>query len=567
MGLVATLKSIKPAFWIANVQEAGERLAYFGIRAVLPLMMVSEVGGGLGLNMSDKGIIFGFWALIQCLVPMFSGGFSENFGYKKSIIVAFIINLLGYLLMANICNIAELFAGSGLHPTLNFWLMMLAGITIGLGTAIFKPPVGGVVAKSLNKKNSGFGFGLFYWVVNIGGFLAPMAATALRGSEDAPTWSNVFYGAAIVTVINIIFTLFCFKEPSHEVEADGENSENADEQDGKLSDENPDDETAAPKEQKSAWKVFSETMGVLWNDKKMLIFLLIVSGFWLMFMQLWDLLPNFLEEWVDRRAVGGFLVSIADALKPVLGLGWLGNLIESWTDNGAIKPEMVINIDAAAIILLVLPFSALFARFKMMTALVIGMVISVIGFVFSGMTMNCGWVCLAVFIFAIGEIICSPKFDEYVGMTAPADKKAIYMGFVNMPFAIGWAFGNFLSGPLYDLMSSKQVLASQYLVSKGVAAETLENLDQNALMAKVQEISGSVDVFAANEVLWDAYQPWMIWIVLGGLGAASMIGMIAFYLTSGMSKNENESDQNKSSEDGDDKDSENVPSAAVESEG
>ena len=48
IGAVATMKSIKPAFWTANVLEAGERLAYFGIRAVLPLMMVSDGVGGLG---------------------------------------------------------------------------------------------------------------------------------------------------------------------------------------------------------------------------------------------------------------------------------------------------------------------------------------------------------------------------------------------------------------------------------------------------------------------------------------------------------------------------------------
>ena len=29
-----------------------------------------------------------------------------------------------------------------------------------------------------------------------------------------------------------------------------------------------------------------------------------------MFMQLWDLLPNFLDEWVDRRSVGMFLQNI-----------------------------------------------------------------------------------------------------------------------------------------------------------------------------------------------------------------------------------------------------------------
>ena len=549
-----TLKSIKPAFWLANAQEACERLAYFGIRAVLPLMMVSVGTGGLGLDMADKGIIYGVWALIQCLVPMVSGGFSESFGYKKSLIVAFIINTLGYLLMANILNVAALFTGTTeLNTTINFWLMMLGGCTIGLGTALFKPPVQGIVAKSLDKKNSGFGFGLFYWVVNVGGFLAPMIATALRGGTDHPTWHYVFYGAAFVTLFNLLITIIFFKEPARTKE-----------------------EIDAHKNESMA-HVFVTTLKILWADKNILLFLLIVSGFWLMFMQLWDLLPNFIDEWVDGRAVGGALLSAADALNPLSFqfplFGDLyefnpGDLLRSWTDKGAIKPEMIINIDSAAIILFVLPLSALFARYKMMTALILGMVISVFGFVFSGMTMTGGFCCLGVFIFAIGEIICSPKFSEYIGMTAPKDKKAIYMGFSNIPFAVGWAFGNFLSGPLYQIFSSKEVLAQKYLVNHGANAEAIANLKLDKLMEQVQAVSGTTDTFAATDVLWNESSPWVIWIVLGAIGVASMLGIIVFYYKSGMNKvddaRDNESD--KDSEDSDNSDSTEDSEGAKQSE-
>ena len=553
-----TLKSIKPAFWLANGQEACERLAYFGIRAVLPLMMVSVGAGGLGLDMADKGIIYGIWALIQCLVPMVSGGFSESFGYKKSLIVAFIINTLGYLLMANILNVASLLAGSAeLHTTLNFWLMMLGGCTIGLGTALFKPPVQGIVAKSLDKKNSGFGFGLFYWVVNVGGFLAPMIATALRGNTEHPTWHYVFYGAAFVTLFNLLITLIFFKEPTRtQEEIDAHKNE-------------------------SMMHVLVTTLKTLWADKNMLLFLLIVSGFWLMFMQLWDLLPNFIDEWVDGRAVGAALLSGADALNsltfqfPFFGDVYEfnpGDLLRSWTDKGAIKPEMIINIDSAAIILFVLPLSALFARYKMMTALILGMVISVFGFVFSGMTMVGGFCCLGVFIFAIGEIICSPKFSEYIGMTAPKDKKAIYMGFSNIPFAVGWAFGNFLSGPLYQVFSSKEVLAKDYLLRNGLSENELADLKMDKLMELVQSKSGSADVFGATDVLWNESHPWIIWIVLGAIGVASMVGMIVFYYKSGMNKiddaRDNESDDDSENSDNADKSEDSDKSdSAEDSEG
>ena len=529
IGAVAAMKSIKPAFWTANVLEAGERLAYFGIRAVLPLMMVSDGVGGLGLDAAQKGLIFGLWALLQCLIPMVSGGFAESFGYKKSLFTAFTINILGYLMMANILPIAHLITGTTeINVSLNFALMMIAGCTIGVGTAIFKPPVQGVVAQSLNEHNSGFGFGLFYWVVNVGGFLAPMAATALRGTDSNPTWSYVFYGAACVTALNLIVTALFFKEPAKE-----DNSE----------------QTSKPKE--SALRVLINTLKILWDDKRMLGFLLIVSGFWLMFMQLWDLLPNFLDEWVDRRDAGGVIGSLG---------------ITAWLESdGALKPEMIINIDSAAIILFVLPLSAFFARYKMMTSLVLGMVISIVGFILSGMTMSGGIACLAIFIFAIGEIICSPKFNEYIGMTAPADKKAIYMGYSNIPFAVGWAAGNFLSGPLYQLFSSKEVLAKQYLLDNSVmASSAMENMKLADLMNAVQSHAGVADVYAANEVLWNAYNPWIIWIILGSVGVISLIGLIFFYYKSGMylrdqvggQTEENKAEENKAEENKDEQSSE-----------
>ena len=35
-------------FWVANIMEALERLAFFGVRAVLPLYMVAAKGQGIG---------------------------------------------------------------------------------------------------------------------------------------------------------------------------------------------------------------------------------------------------------------------------------------------------------------------------------------------------------------------------------------------------------------------------------------------------------------------------------------------------------------------------------------
>ncbi len=479
VAFLTQIRTMEWNFWVANVIEAFERLAFFGVRAVVPLYIYGD-NSVLHLSMTEKGLIFGIWALIQCLVPMVSGGYTDSYGYRKSMYVAFAINIIGYCTMANAHG---------------FWSMLAAACLVGLGTAIFKPPVQGSVAKSLNEGNSGLGFGIFYWMVNVGGFFAPMAGSYLRGNELEPTWSHVFYGAAVVTAINFLPATFLFREPELDPDA----------------------------RKKSPVKVFTDTMMTLWKDQPMLRFLLVVSGFWFMFMQLWDLLPNFLDEWVDTRDVGQMATAA------------LGDKAQAWLmADGALKPEMLINIDSFAILLLVLPLSFFFGRFRMMVSLVLGMIISTVGFTLAGMTMAGSFAAIMIFVFALGEIICSPKFSEYIGMTAPPDKKAIYMGYSNIPFAIGWAVGNWLSGPLYDIFSSRTVLARRYLEEElGMSAEQLAGIeDPEVLNTMVAELGEGATSYDATRLLWDAYDPWIIWVILGSIGGLSVLGMIMNYLRS-----------------------------------
>ena len=465
--LRATLKTLPFNFWVVNIMELAERLAFFGSRAVLPLYMIAGADQhGLGISYAEKGIIFGIWAAFQCLLPIVSGGFTDNFGYKKSLYIAFTLNTIGYASMA--------FATG-------FWTMLGASVMVGTGTAIFKPPVQGTVAKSVQPENASIGFGMFYWVVNIGAMLAPIMAANLRGNENNPTWHYVFFACAAVTALNFLPTLFLYREP--EVTGAG----------------------------KSSLTVFKETGLNLLHDRKMLFFLLISSGFWLMFMQVWDLLPNFIDEWVDSR-------DIAPAFQAILGDSAL-------TAAGHVKPELIVNLDATAIVIFVMLISWFMARFKMMVSLILGMALATVGFFGSGFFMTGLPVAAMMLVFSLGEIICSPKFSEYVGVNAPPDKKALYMGYSNMPFAFGWMTGNFLSGPLYDLLSSKVRFTKLYLTEQlGVPAADLAGLkdgDMSLLLsAKLGLTPGEV-----TRLLWDTYHPWQIWALLGSVGFISMLGL------------------------------------------
>ena len=111
-------------------------------------------------------------------------------------------------------------------------------------------------------------------------------------------------------------------------------------------------------------------------------------------------------------------------------------------------------------------------------------------------------------------------------MSAPPDKKAQYMGYSNMPFAFGWFVGNILSGPLYDTFSSKTQLAGRYLTEQlRMSPAALKALGDKEIFSTLAAKLG-VDKYAATEILWQTYHPWVIWIMLGTIGLASLFGIV-----------------------------------------
>ncbi len=481
-------------FWVACLMELLERLAFFGCRAIAPLYLVaSSAKNGLDLDFTQKGYIYTVWALIQCILPMVSGGFTDRYGYRKSLAIAFVINILGYIGMAESKPLADYLTAQG-WENMNFWVFMVAACFVGTGTAIFKPPAQGTIAKSTNEETASMGWGVFYWAVNIGGALAPMIVALIRGEVD---WHLVFYAAGLVTAVNFLPAFFLYREPERAV-----------------SDK---DQDAG----KGIIATFVSSIATIFTDLRLVVFLGIFSCFWLMFMQLWDLLPNFIDEWVDTSDVAPYFAWFSQ--------GWV-------TETGQTKPELIININPATVILLVIPISALIARMNKVAAMIVGMVISLVAFVASGAT-GLGVVCVAaLFLFSIGEMTCSPTFNAYIGIIAPKEKKALYMGYANIPFAIGWAAGATIGGHLYEAIANKTKLAREYMVNNlGMDAarildeEALPKDDVMATMASAMNGGAGATVKEATQVLWDLHHPYLVWYYLGGIGLVGTIGMIIFY--------------------------------------
>src|SRR5258705_1006861 len=143
-------------------------------------------------------------------------------------------------------------------------------------------------------------------------------------------------------------------------------------------------------------------------------------------------------------------------------------MFTSQTSRGTmITEEWMINANSFLIIFFVVWVSHLVARMRRVHSILLGITIASVGLFAVGFTMS-GIACIVgILCFSVGEMLSSPKMNDYLGVIAPPGQKGLYMGYANMPVAIGWAYGSFLGGQIYDTMGDKANLALRYLKEHG----------------------------------------------------------------------------------------------------
>jgi dipeptide/tripeptide permease len=474
------MRSFGRPFWAANIMEIVERFAYYGVRVVVPIYIASSQDpAGLHFTNNEKGTIFLWWATMQTILPLFTGGFADKYGRKPTIAVSIAIKISGYLLMAT---------------QRSFWGFLFGCMVLATGTAVFKPGVQGTLVRGTTRENSSVGWGIFYQVVNIGGWLGPPLAGYLHGKS----WAWVFYGCAIIVSLNF-FMLLTYRDPV----------------------DPPPAETDAKKEptmaSRSPLQVLTYSVLNFFTRPRLLVFVLIVSGFWLMFMQLYDSLPNFIEEWTDSTA-------LVASLPPSIAAH-----VASATPRGVqLRQEWMINLDSTLIVLFMIPIAYVNGRLRRLVSIVVGTLIASFGLLLAGITPS-GALCLAgIAVFAVGEMVASPKVNEYMGVIAPRGEEALYMGYANIPVAVGWIFGSKIAGSLYDGIADKANLAKRYLLENNLLGESAVNaLKRDELVPELQRLTG-LDPRAVTDLLWHRYSPQNFWWFFVAIGVLSAGGMIIY---------------------------------------
>jgi MFS family permease len=479
LSFAKTIATLPRSFWMCCTMEMWERLAYYGVRVVMPIYIAqASEPGGLHFSQMQKGTIYFWWAIIQSILPVFTGGIADRYGYKRTIFVTIWMKIAGYLMMATQRSYGGFFLGV---------------ILLATGTALFKPGIQGSLAQSTSKKNSSVGWGVFYWLVNVGAAIGPPFAGFLHGKG----WPWVFYGCAAIISLNFLM-LFTYEEV----------------------------DSGADKTTK-LWQVMVDTFKNIFQPR-LLVVIFLLSGFWMMMYQLWDLMPNFYTDWISSSS---FMTKVGS---------WIPDFMVVKDARGVqFKQENVLNLNAVLIVLFLVPFSYVVRRIKVLWAMSLGILISTGGILVSGMTSTVELLFFGIFLFSVGEMLTGPKKLEYFALIAPKGKKGLYLGYINIPVGVGQALGALIAGALYGTGGEKAVLSLRYLAEKtdfvkdkvwnGDVATLADHTGVTRPQAfdKLQEVLGK-SAQDTTDILWSTYKPWEVWHVFAAIGVFSLIGMLVF---------------------------------------
>ncbi|WP_410878347.1 MFS transporter [Myroides sp. DW712] len=522
-----TLTSFNKNFWIASFMELMERWAWYGIYTLLGLYLVGSTDtGGLGFDHVQKGSIMGNIVGILYFLPLVFGVIADRIGYKLSLTISFIIMITGYYLLGEVSS---------------YWSVYAMFLLVAIGAAFFKPVASAIVARNTDESTGTLGFGIFYMMVNIGGFIGPAMSSGLRTTYG---WKIIFIQAAIVIAINLIVLLVFYKEPKVE----------------------------KPKE--SIGKAIKDSIVgvfVALKDVRLGILLLLMIGFWTMFNQLFNTLPNFIEDWVNSASLSTWINE---------NVPFLGSLL---TQDGQVKPEWFTNIDSFMIIICQVTISYFVTKMRHINAVIRGAVIASIGVGLTFYTHNPIFTILGTMIFSVGEMMSSPTVSSFIALITPKGKEGLYQGTYFLPVAASYFVTSVISGSLYQSWSDKLSLLKREMLGRGIempevvsheqfieeGAKALnmsissfeqqfnlkaESVDWQVAAQSFKDFAASkaIDIsqihfpFSKNEyfalaeqklgmshwdmvdMLWNTYNPNKIWYVIVGIGLFSVITLVIY---------------------------------------
>jgi POT family proton-dependent oligopeptide transporter len=362
-------------FWVANISEIFERLSYYAVFAVLARYLHEA----LRFPSEQASSLSGFFGAGVWVMAIFGGAVADRIGFRRALSAAYFILSCSYFLVGSI-------AAPWLAPIRSVIpLGLLAGIILflpALGVALVKPSVVGTTARASKENVRSIGYSIYYTLVNIGSFLGPFLAGWIHSRMRV---ENVFRLAALSVLVMFIGVLIFFREPRQ-----------------------------AGEEQTTTLAHVGRNLLTVLGNFRFVLFLLIFTGYWIVFWQQYLILPIYVHDYVDPNA----------------------------------NTELILIADPLIVITLTVAVNALTRRISSFRAITLGTLITSLGWLALVFHPRVWTAVAALMIVALGEIIQSPRYYEYISRLAPPGQQGTYMGFAFLPIGIGSLIGGKFGGIL-----------------------------------------------------------------------------------------------------------------------
>lgn len=388
------------AFWVSTSVELLERMAYYAVFIVLTIYLSTI----LGFNDFEASLISGLFSGGLYLLPIFSGAYADKIGFRQSMLIAFSLLSVAYIGLGifptlleamRLVDYGETTHFNGLQESSARWIIVPILVVLMIGGSFIKSIISASVAKETTEATRARGYSIFYMMVNIGAFTGKTIIDPLRDEigEQAYIYINYFSGA--MTVLALIAVFFFYKS------------------------------THTSGEGKSLKEIGDGFIRIMTNWR-LLVLILIVTGFWIVQQQLYATMPKY----VIRMA--------GDAAKP----GWIA------------------NVNPFVVVCCVSFITRLMAKRSAITSMNIGMFLIPV----SALLMACGnlfqndliggmsnitlMMVLGIVVQALAECFISPRYLEYFSLQAPKGEEGMYLGFSHLHSFLSSILGFGLAGVL-----------------------------------------------------------------------------------------------------------------------